>query len=271
MSTDNINNKFVKDNFEDRILKMDIPKNLKEDLCDVNNNLFDYSKKLNSIKTKVSFVYVLNNLRGYERRKIIDTIIDMFREYNLCLGKKKRVDADGNNIVEHLENIGVSDIWKFDLSSISNLGFLRHLSSDLKLYCKDVIKCIFIITKCELIKEYNEELMNESNIYINCKYSFDKVFQVTDKFGLCDELKEILTLEGFECDFNTDDISAIDEFRDNEIFIENALIKSSISKDDNKISLKDLNIKCNESTKTINLQEMIGLKNIKDELKKLVK
>lgn len=272
MDTDNFYLNFKKERTDTRIFEMNIPNELKEKLYDANNKLYNYSIKINKskIKSKVSFIFLLDNLRSGEKRFVINTIMNMFKEYELCLGKMKTVDTEKDNIGEALYNIGDADFWEFVFSETESPRHLKYLSSDLKLYCKDVIKCIFIVTKGELFKNFNEIYNNDNNPYKECRYGFDEVFKVTSKKGIYKDLKKYLTDDGFDCDFNSDDIISVDEYRDNETYIETALIKKSILKDDNKLSFKDLNIITKDTKNNlIPLDKMIGLNNIKEEFKNL--
>lgn len=252
------------------IEKLCISDEIKNGLIHINETLYKYSIKLNtnSINSRVSFYYLFKDLRFKERKEIINIIRKMFKVYDLCNGDLKTVDVSENNPYPELNNIDDYDFFEFDFTNYCRAGFFDEFVSDLKKTCRDLIKCIFIFIDEKLMNDSACEISKESNIYKMYKYKYDYIFSIENKENIYKEMKNNLVKNGFECDFNSEDILNIKDYRDNEIYIENALIKNSILKDDNKLSFKDLKCEIKHDNK-MKLHDMIGLKNVKKQMKDL--
>lgn len=253
------------------IQQLEISNEIKDGLYEVNERLFNYSNKLNSsiIKSKVSFYYILNELRYGEMKKICNTIKNMFLSYNLCYGNKKDIIVTEDNPFRIMtEEFSEYDFWEIDFRDYKNADYYDDFLALLKEICRDTIKCVFIFTDDELFINSNNKIQSEKNNYKECKYQYDYLFQITDKSTVYDELKSNFIKNGYVCDFNIEDISNVKEYRDNEVFIESALIKNNILKESNKLSFKDLK-KENINESHLQLKDMIGLKNVKEEIKSL--
>lgn len=272
MISNNLKNfySYKKDQIKEEIDFLDLSDELKKGLLKTNETLYNYAIKLNtnSINSRISFYYLFKNLRYGERSKIINTIKLMFKYYDLCDGKTKKVDVSENNPYPELDSIEEYSFWEFDFTEYCRASFFDEFTSDLKKVCRDLIKCIFIFGDDKLYDDSQIEIAKENNPYKKYKYQFDYIFSFEDKESVYKDLKKNLTKNGFECDFTSSDILNINQYRDNEIFIENALIKNNISKDNNKLSFKDLNYETNE-IKNIKLKDMIGLKNVKKQMEDL--
>ncbi len=254
-----------------KIEQLEIADEIKKGLSEVNKQLFNYSSKLNSnkIKSKVSFYYILNELRYGEREKICNTIKQMFKNYDLCYGNKKEIIVTEENPFRVMvENFSDYDFWEIDFRDYKNEDFFSDFFADLKEICRDCIKCIFVFTDDKLFEKSNTKIENEKNAYKKCKYQYDYLFQITDKNVVYNELKNNFIKCGYNCDFSVEDIANVKDYRDNEIFIENALIKNNILKENNTLSFKDLMVNNNHASH-LQLKDMIGLKNVKDEIKNL--
>ena len=249
---------------------LDIASSLKNGLIKVNNELYNYALKLNTnvINSKVSFYYIFSDLKYGEKKKITDMIKRMFFDYDLCRGTSKKIDVSDDSPVYVLEHIEENDFWEVDFTYHNRPNHYNYFLADIKKACRDLIKCIFISCKEELIIDSKEEIEKESNDYKNQKYYCDYIFRVEDKENIYKEMQKYLVDSGYECDFNPDDISSINEYRDNELYIENALIKNNIMKDNNHLSFKDLSDKTNTKV-FIKINDMIGLKNVKEEIKNM--
>lgn len=262
------------DRFEtmkEKIESLEIAEELKKGLFDVNEQLFNYSLKLNAniLKSKVSFYYVLNELRYGEREKICNVIKLMFKNYDLSYGNKKEIIVTEENPFRIMtEEFGQYDFWEIDFRGYKNEEFYDDFLALLKEICRDTIKCVFLFTDDNLINSSNNKIKNEKNTYKDCKYQYDYLFQITDKNVVYNELKNNFIKCGYNCDFNVEDITNVKDYRDNEIFIENALIKNNILKENNTLSFKDLKLN-NSSINHLQLKDMIGLKNVKDEINNL--
>ena len=257
--------------FDDEIDSLSISNELKDGLKIVNENLCQYSKKLNGnkIKSKVSFYYVFNELWYNERIQVTSLIKRMFKLYDLCEGDTKKIDVSEYNPINiMMNNIDEYDFWEIDFTDYKNESFYSDFISIIKKMCRDLIKCVFIYTEDDLLSNSSNEISKEKNIYKDLKYQYDYLFQLTDKKTIYNELENNFKRNGYECNFSSDDIPSIKEYRDNEIYIESALIKNNFMKNNNKLSFKDLKIK-NEISKNMQLKDMIGLKNVKDEFKNL--
>ncbi len=226
----------------EQIKSMNLSDELKNGLFEVNNKLFHYSVKINSnsIKSKISFYYVLCDLRHGERKSIVKAISNMFYEYDLCYGKSHYFDVNEENPVYILENINDNDFWEVDFTEYPRASFFNTFIPDLKICCRDLIKCMFIICTNRLLLDSENEIKSESNIYKKYKYQFDYTFKVENKENAYKELKNNLIKNGFQCNFRVEDISDIKQYRDNEVFIENALIKNNILRDNNNLSFYKL-------------------------------
>ena len=254
-----------------KIKQLEITSEIKKGLFDVNEQLFNYSLKLNTniIKSKVSFYYILNELRFGERDKICNIIKEMFKNYDLCYGNKKDIIVTEENPFRIMtEDFNQYDFWEIDFCGYKNEDFYDDFLALLKEICRDTIKCVFLFTDDKLFNNSNNKIKNEKNTYKECKYQYDYLFQITDKNVVYNELKNNFIKCGYNCDFNVEDIANVKDYRDNEIFIENALIKNNILKENNTLSFKDLKIN-NNSVNHLQLKDMIGLKNVKDEIKNL--
>lgn len=250
---------------------LDISTELKFGLRSINEILYNYAIKLNSniIKSKVSFYYLFNELRYGEREKLCNIIKSMFKNYELCYGNKKEIIATEESSFRCMvENFSEYDFWEFDFRDFKNEDYFSDFFADLKEICRDCIKCIFVFTDDKLFTKFNNKIKNEKNTYKECKYQYDYLFQFTNKNIIYNELKNNFIKSGYSCDFCEDDITNVKDYRDNEIFIENVLIKNNIMKGNNKLSFKDLKFTINKKNH-IQLKDMIGLKNVKEEIKNL--
>ena len=253
------------------IQQLEVSDELKEALYEVNKKLFNYSKKLNSnvIKSKVSFYYILNELRYGEMKKVCSAIRNMFISYNLCYGNKKEIIVTEENPFRIMtEEFNEYDFWEIDFRGYKNEDYYDDFLALLKEICRDTIKCVFLFTDDKLFTMANDKVQSEKSIYKDCKYQYDYLFKVTDKKTVYNELEKHFCESGYCCDFDVNDITNVKDYRDNEIYIENALIKNSISKENNKISFKDLKIVVKDNNH-LKLDDMIGLKNVKEEIKNL--
>ena len=261
------------ESIKERIKKLELADELKKGLYDVNENLFNYSNKLNSniIKSKVSFYYVLNELRYGEKNQICNSIKNMFKSYDLCCGTTKEIIVtDENPFRVMTQEFSEHDFWKIDFSDYNNEDYYNDFLALLKEICRDCIKCVFLFTDDKIYSKSNNKIKSEVNTYKDCKYQYDQLFQVTNKTTVYNELENNFKKSGFNCDFNDEDIINVKDYRDNEIFIENTLIKKSISKPNNNISFKDLINENNSGNQShLKLKDMIGLKNVKEEIKNL--
>ena len=258
------------DEIKEDIEQLNIVEELKKGLYETNEKLYNYSLKLNSnkIKTKMSFYYILSSLKHEEAKEIFNFMRRMFKLYNLCNGEYTYFDIYEDNPVKVLDNIEDYDFWLIDFTDCYDVDLYKHFTTDLKKCCRDLNKCIFIVCYDELLDKVNEDIEKEKNIYKKYKYNFDYIFHITNDGNNFRRLKDRLQDNGYEVDFNPKDIKNARDYIDNEIYIENALIKSNLLEKSNIISTKELNEDVlNE--KYIKLDNMIGLKNVKEEIKNL--
>lgn len=255
---------------QEKILNLNLPQELKAGLCEVNNLLFNYSRKINidKIKSRVSFYFNLKNLNYRERKIIENTIITMFKFYDLSNGNYKYFDVSTENPIYILENIEKNDFWSIDFLNYEHGNFYNAFISKIKKVCRNQIKCIFFYTTSKLISESKSLIEEEKSEYLNCKYNYDYTFEISNCHLVCEDLKENLTENGYKCEFDKKYINDINDYKENEIYIESALIKNNILKKNNLITFNDLNLSI-DTEKYTKLNEMIGLNNVKDELKKM--
>ena len=262
-----------KEEILEEIEKLKLSRDLKDGLIKVNEQLYRYCLKLNKdyLNAQISFFYLLEELTFDERSTIILIVKKMFEKYDICSGNYIRIDVNEKYAREYFERIDDFDFWELDFSDYYNTRFFIKFNSSFKKICRGRIKCIFITANHNTINEYNEIIENEISIYKNIKYNFDYHFNITSKDGIYKELEAYLISKGYNCDFKKEDIKSIDDYRSNEIYIETALIKSNLCKENNYVTFKDICLDNKNEFKenNISLYDLIGLNKVKSEIKEL--
>ncbi len=229
----------------------------KNKLYSLNEELSNYSKLLDGGEMNFNISYFIKfiDLPLDKKNEIFEIIVKMFKRYSLCFGETKKVDDD--NLISFFKTFDEATFWWVDLNECEDVKRLKHFIEDSKEISSDLIKCIII----DINSKLNNQLVKENSI----KYSFDYEFDYTDN-EFFESFKRRFNKGGIHLNIKPEEFNKND-YIENEVYINHRIVKESIKNLNKDVCYKDTENNADE----LNMNNLIGLKNVKLKMKQLKK
>lgn len=261
-SKEKFNNNFEK--LERNIEVLELDKKITEDLKKINFMLYNYGKN----KLKDQLVIIVENINKENINLILDYITEMIFKYGLSSNEAEIFDS--NNKKFDKDFIIVNDFELFKTEVLDSYHWCERFKEELK-------KNRLLILTCEdYLKNYYEEDFNE--LTFKNKIELKISGETKEKEDILKELKNIYEKNHIKYKITDKELlKIINETLKNEEtypsncanYLYNYSYKQSIIKDKKIIDASCFKTETEKEEKTLKLEDLTGLENVKKEIETL--